>query len=288
MSDVSTADFNDMVRGPQIAWPTVTLSVACFAGLLSLTWLAMMESIPFWLASAGNGILIYFLFSVVHDALHRSVSKFSWFNELLGHISIFFFAPLAPFSLARWIHMQHHRFTNDSKHDPDHFAHKLDWLTPLRWLNLDSYYTIFFLKQESEEVRRKYGARVIFQLILVVSLILSAAYLGYLLEVIVLFIIPTRISSFLTLAMFVYLPHVPFSHTSMVDEYQASSIRSGWEWLLTPLMVYQNYHLMHHLYPRAPFYRMLALWNANLDVHLANNPYFVKTFGTGKSSNPYT
>ncbi len=287
MSDASPADFDDMIRGPQIAWPTVALSVACFTGLFSLTWLAIMESISFWLASIGNGILIYFLFSVVHDALHRSVSKISWFNELLGHFSIFFFAPLAPFSLARWIHMQHHRFTNDFKHDPDHFGHKLDWLTLLRWSNLDYYYTIFFLKQESQEVRRRYGARVVFQLILVVGLILSAAYLGYLLEVIVLFIIPTRISSFLTLAMFVYLPHVPFSHTSMVDEYQASSIRPGWEWLLTPLMVCQNYHLMHHLYPRAPFYRMLKIWNANIDEHLANKPYFVKTFGIEQGLNPY-
>jgi len=271
-----------MVHGPQIAWPTVILFLACLLGLFCLSWLAMDASIPFWLASIGNGILIYFLFGVVHDAMHRSVSKISWFNDSLGHISIFFFAPLATFELGRWIHMRHHRFTNDSQHDPDHFGHKLDWLTPLRWLNIDYYYTLYFLKQEEEHIRRKYLPRLIFQTILIASLILIAAYFGYFFEVIMLFVIPTRISSFLTLGIFVYLPHVPFSHTSMEGEYQASSIRLGWEWLLTPIMAYHNYHLIHHLYPRAPFYRMLMIWHARLDEHLTNDPYFVKTFGIEK------
>jgi beta-carotene hydroxylase len=280
--NISSSDFKKMVQGPQIAWPTVILFVGCFFGLFYVSWLAMEASIPFWLASIGNGILIYFLFSVVHDAMHRSISKISWFNDSLGHIGIFFFAPVAPFNLGRRIHMKHHRFTNDSQRDPDHFGHKLDWLTPLRWLNIDYYYTLYLLQQETPEIQKRHTPRIILQAILIVSLILIAAYFGYLFEVIMLFIIPTRISSFLTLAMFVYLPHVPFSQTSMEDEYQASSIRSGWEWLLTPLMAYQNYHLTHHLYPRAPFYRMLMLWNARLDEHLANDPYFVKTFGVGK------
>jgi hypothetical protein len=38
--------------------------------------------------------------------------------------------------------------------------------------------------------------------------------------------------------------------------YMATTMRFGLEWLLTPLLVYQNYHLIHHLYPEIPFYRM--------------------------------
>ena len=30
------------------------------------------------------------------------------------------------------------------------------------------------------------------------------------------------------------------------------------EWLLTPLMLSQNYHLVHHLHPSVPFYRYVA------------------------------
>lgn len=43
------------------------------------------------------------------------------------------------------------------------------------------------------------------------------------------------------------------------NPFQATTIRRGWEWLLTPLMVYQNYHLIHHLYPTIPFYNYLKV-----------------------------
>jgi len=174
--------------------------------------------------------------------------------------------------------MQHHQHTNDELKDPDDFGHKVDLLTPLRWLNFDYFYTKFFLRQAGK-VRNKYARRIILQALLIVGLLALSGYFGFFYEAIMLWIIPTRISSFLFVTMFVYLPHAPFTHTSAEDEYQASNIRAGWEWLLTPFMAYQNYHLVHHLYPRAPFYRMLQLWNLRLDEHLANEPYFVRTFG---------
>ena len=37
-------------------------------------------------------------------------------------------------------------------------------------------------------------------------------------------------------------------------------MRLGKEWLLGPLLQYQNYHLMHHLFPTTPFYRHARLW----------------------------
>lgn len=277
---IEDPEFRKMTRAPHIAWPTVLLFFACMAGLSIVSSLGLMGELALWVATLVNGVVVYFLFSVVHDASHRAISDISWINESLGHIGLLFFGPFATFNLARWIHMQHHRFTNDVK-DPDYFGHKMDIFTPLRWLNFDYFYTKFFL-QQAGDIRRKYAGRMIAQAILIVGLLCAAAYFGYLLEAVMLWIIPTRISSMLFTAAFVYLPHAPFTHTSMEDEYQASNVRAGWEWLLTPLLAYQNYHLVHHLYPRAPFYRMLTLWNARLDQHLDNDPYIVKTFGQSK------
>lgn len=277
-NEAAKLEFKQLTRPPNIAWPTVILFVACLSGLAGMSFLALTDRIPLAVACLLNGIIVYFLFSVVHDAAHRAVSEITWLNDGIGHIGLFFFGPLAPFNFARWIHMQHHRFANDAVKDPDHFGHKMDLFTPLRWLNFDYFYSKYFLEQAGE-IRRKYAGRVIAQAILIVSLLCATAYYGYFLEALLLWIVPTRISSCLFVAMFIYLPHAPFTHTSVEDEYQASNIRAGWEWLLTPLMAYQNYHLAHHLYPRAPFYRMLTLWNAHLDEHLSNKPYFVKTFG---------
>lgn len=38
------------------------------------------------------------------------------------------------------------------------------------------------------------------------------------------------------------------------------TVRLGWEWLLTPLLQYQNYHLLLHLHPSTPFYNNGRLW----------------------------
>jgi len=277
-NELEMADFQKLTRPPRIAWPTVVLFIACMSGLLAVSGFALAGGLSLFAAALINGIIVYFLFSIVHDAAHRAVSEIPWLNDGIGHIGLFFFGPFAPFDLARWIHMQHHQFANDLLKDPDHFGHQIDFWAPIRWLNFDYFYTKFFLRQAGK-VRNKYATRMVAQALLIVGLLSLSAYFGYLLEAILLWIVPTRISSFLFVAMFVYLPHAPFAHTSVEDEYQAPNIRAGWEWLLTPFMAYQNYHLVHHLYPRAPFYRMLMLWNLRLDEHLANKPYFVKTFG---------
>jgi fatty acid desaturase len=77
---------------------------------------------------------------------------------------------------------------------------------------------------------------------------------------------------------FDFLPHYPHQAKSPDEKYQSTSNRIGWEWLLTPLFIYQNYHLVHHLYPTAPFYRNLKLWHAKKQFHEAQNPALVDAF----------
>ena len=120
--------------------------------------------------------------------------------------------------------------------------------------------------------------RLILQLTFIISIIAVSIYTQSFLELLCLWILPTRVSSFLFVLVFTYLPHVPFLATAAQNKYQASSNREGLEWLFTPLMTFQNYHLVHHLYPRAPFYRMKKLWNLNLDEHLSNDPLIMRNF----------
>ena len=76
-----------------------------------------------------------------------------------------------------------------------------------------------------------------------------------------------------------FLPHFPHETLAKDDRYQSTSNRVGMEWLLTPLFVYQNYHLVHHLYPTVPFYRTIKVWNAQKTFHEAQNPATVDAFG---------
>ena len=42
---------------------------------------------------------------------------------------------------------------------------------------------------------------------------------------------------------------------------------------------HHNYHLMHHLFPAAPFYNYLKIWHLRYDEIIAHDPAIQKTFG---------
>ena len=277
MGNYQQKRIQELVATPLIAWPTVTIFCLCLCLIAMISHLAITEELPLSFATILNGVTIYFLFSAVHDSAHFAISRVSWLNNIFGHVGMLFFGPLAPLDLARWIHNQHHRHTNEPQFDPDFYAHKIDVFTPIRWCFFDYYYTKFFLKQAGS-VRRKFVPRLILQLTLIISIIAVSIYTQSFIEVLCLWILPTRVSSFLFVLVFSYLPHVPFLATAAQNKYRASSNREGLEWLFTPLMTFQNYHLVHHLYPRAPFYRMKKLWNISLDEHLSNDPLIMRNF----------
>ena len=280
LQNVADRHFQRLISAPTIAIPTVLLFVACLSGIATVSYLTIGHRIPLWLGPILNGLVVYFFFSVTHDSAHGAICKIKPINNFFGHVSLLFFGPIATLSLARWIHSQHHRFTNVEAKDPDFFGHKIDAWMPLRWLNFDYFYTSYFLRNADSALVKKLLPGLIFQLSLVVAILSTATWFGYGLEAVLLWLVPSRISSFLFVAMFVYLPHAPFSTTAEEDEFQATSIRMGWEWLLAPLMTFQNYHLVHHLYPGAPFYRMIQIWNARIEFHMSRGPYIIDAFET--------
>ena len=114
-----------------------------------------------------------------------------------------------------------------------------------------------------------------------VAVITVAILAGWLEYYLLLFFIPSRIANFFIAFTFDFLPHYPH-HAHATDEpFRCTSNRVGLEWLLTPVLLSQNYHLVHHLYPTAPFYRYLKIWNAKKNYHLAQNPAITDTFALG-------
>ena len=87
------------------------------------------------------------LFTVSHEASHHSASSGDRLNTWMGRIATPLFAPHAGFSAWRFVHMQHHRFTNESDgRDPDDYTNRGPrWLAPLRWLTVDLWYIVFYV-----------------------------------------------------------------------------------------------------------------------------------------------
>jgi len=286
MSDASTAEslppsevlFKQMLRSPKIAMPTVLMGIAVLIGIGATWYYALQGILPLWAGCLINGFFAYCMFSLAHEGLHRAISETSWLNELIGGIGLFFLLPYAPLPLARWIHMQHHRFTN-GEDDPDRFTHDSPaWQRPFRWSNFDIYYFMYFLRHGGD-VRDKHLRSVLVYVAVLAAIVGIAVYTGYGYEIFMLWLLPTRIGLFFVSLVFVFLPHYPGVVTHQEDQFMATTMRMGWEWLLTPLLVYHNYHLIHHLYPTVPFYKMHDVWHLKYDEPTAGNVSYQKAFG---------
>ncbi len=270
--------FRELKQTPAMSWPALGSFLLGLAMIGVASSMALSGAIPLWGAMLVNGVGLYLVFSIMHESLHRNVSSNLQLNELFGRISLALMIPASPLEIARWAHFQHHRFTS-SEQDPDRFIQDAKWWQiPLRWPNFDMHYLYSFLRNGGKEKKRH--ARILTaQLLVFVTVIATLTYLGYGMEVLFLWFLASRIALFLVAVVFVFLPHYPANITAQENEYQATTIRQGWEWLLTPLFVYQNYHLIHHLYPTVPFYNYIKIWHLKYDELAAQNPAIQTGFG---------
>lgn len=79
---------------------------------------------PFWqIALIPHGIGLVFLFTLEHEATHKTPFASEWWNEIIGRICGFVL--LLPFTWFRYFHLAHHRWTNIPGQDPE-----LDGATP--------------------------------------------------------------------------------------------------------------------------------------------------------------
>ena len=271
--------FNALKEEPEFAWPTIILFLICAGFMFGATWAAIYGHISYLAACLINGTSGYFLFSPMHDAIHSSVGRSKKLNLWVGRITFLYFSSLVAFELMRFIHFRHHRNANGEGDEADNIVQSGPaWLRPLKWPFIDLIYGWKYLGYWKDRPKSETRSVIIMFLTTLVVwpwLIIN----GYLMELLMFWIIPQRISFFFISFIFVYLPHVPNEISEKEDAYRATSIREGMEWFLSPLMMYQNYHLVHHLYPNVPFYRLVKIWNSRLDEHLSHDPAVVSTLG---------
>lgn len=94
-------------------------------GAISLCGIWIYNQAPLWqIVLAIQGILLLFLFTLLHETSHKTPFKTSWINTLVGHVCGFvLFLPATWF---RYFHFAHHRFTQIPGKDPELDAPKPD------------------------------------------------------------------------------------------------------------------------------------------------------------------
>lgn len=279
------ARFKALQAKPDVAWPTLAVFVAGWALVLVLGQLTLIDRVlPIAIGGVLAGIVGYFLFSPIHDALHRSASKHLWINDLIAIGTVNIMLPYASHKMLRWGHMQHHRHTNEPGKDPDKFLTDRWHATLTAWPFFELFYVPDYWQHRHERPRAEV-IQVFTQLVLG-SLLLAFMAWWQGLDFFLYWLIASRLTLWLIVAVFVYLPHQPHTVLQKDAPYQATLLRDGWEWLLTPVMAYQNWHLVHHLYPNVPFYRYRQVWKAREAFHEAQRPARVRAFQLVPDSAP--
>lgn len=264
---------------PKLARPTIGIYVTALTAFVISTLAAIGGYAPIWVTIPVNATVVFVMFTVVHDASHYSVSSKRWVNGLVGRLAFAFVSPMISFPSFGFIHIEHHRHSNDDENDPDTFAsHGPAWQLPFRWATLDFFYGAYYIRHVRSRPTAEVAETAV-MLTLSVAGLTAAIVTGNLWILAVVFLIPQRIGISVLGWWFDWLPHHGLEDTQRSNRYRATRARVGMEWLFTPLMLSQNYHLVHHLHPSVPFYRYLRTWRRNEEAYLERDASIATVFG---------
>jgi beta-carotene hydroxylase len=207
--------------------------------------------LPDWPAFTLNVIALHLAGTVIHDASHNVAHKDRIINAAMGHASALILGFAYPV-FAR-VHMQHHANVNDPKNDPDHFVSTWGplWLIAPRFF----YHEFFFFQRR---LWRKFELLEWFLSRLAMGCVVWFAaahdHLGYVMNF---WFTPALVVGLALGLFFDYLPHRPFHERSRWKN--ARVYPNAW---LNVLILGQNYHLIHHLWPSIPWYKVQPAYYA--------------------------
>ena len=235
-----------------IAWPTLLFFVAVFGAWIAVAALAWYGILGWAPVLALQTLLAYLIFTPLHEASHGNIAgrdtRLRSLEEGVGWLSGI--PLLAPYPAFRKLHLEHHGHTNDEEKDPDFWvAGNTRWAVLWRCFTiLPHYYWRILVGILRSPVTR--DAAVVVTLGVYAILALALTFAGHGLWVLTAWVGPALIATAVLAFVFDWLPHQPHQER---DRYRNSRI------LLFPglgvLLTNQNFHLVHHLYPRIPFYR---------------------------------
>ncbi|MEO1084621.1 MAG: fatty acid desaturase, partial [Acidobacteriota bacterium] len=235
-----------------IAWPTLLMAVVVLAGWVGVAALAWRGAIGLGAAFCLQTVLAYLAFTPLHEASHGNIAgrerRLKGLERTLGWLSG---VPLlVPFPAFRKLHLDHHGHTNDHEQDPDFWvAGDSRWAVLGRCLTIlpHYYWRIVAGAVRSPSTRDSASIGALLGYAALAAAFTAAGHGAWVLAT---WVGPALLAAALLAFAFDWLPHHPHSERS---RYRNSRI------LLYPglglLLASQNLHLIHHLYPRIPFYR---------------------------------
>lgn len=251
----------------KLALPTIALAASVFTAYTLTLILTLTGNCPLIVGVPAIAVFTYLSYTVLHESAHGSISgshkNLRWLNEALGYIAGWII--MIPLTAHRHEHLAHHRHTNEPDADPDYIVSGITrsplhaaWYATRVYVGQFTYY--FDNRWQSAPRKQNIAFCLETALIFVPRLALLASPLW--LEAASVFGLAWLLGLGLTVYLFAYLVHRPHENSGRFVD--TSTIEAGWRpvnKIITLLWVYQNYHSIHHLFPRVPFYQYPSLFS---------------------------
>ena len=246
------------VRG--LAWPTLIMAASEIASFALISGFTITGALPVWAAALLNLPVYFVLYTGLHETAHRNYhgrnKAMRWVNHVYGVIigCIMFY----PYSMHDYIHLTHHANTNDPEKDPDawmrghSFAAVFARAATLSW----RYWSFTISNKLKEPGGGKFLAKIALQftptLIALTALIAAGLWQVALFAWFGSLVVAVGILG----VCFDWIVHHPHKDKSLLGGTRVFAARTGWKrHALKAALLGQNYHLIHHIHPRTPFYR---------------------------------
>ena len=250
------------VKSNLIAGIHVLGHVTCMALLI---W-PIIARVPFWkLVMLPLGIVTIFLFTLLHETIHRNAFVQNWLNQLVARICGFLI--LVPATWFRQFHLEHHRETQNPDKDPELASPRPATLRQFLWhitglpLWASLCGSLFNSAAGKMETYIPQSSRRDVRIEAIISLGLYGVLAGvsfYYQNPVLLFIwvIPVLLGQPF-LRLYLLAEHAMCPHS---DNMLENSRTTHTNWLVRKLSWNMPYHVEHHAYPGVPFYQLPKLY----------------------------
>ncbi len=231
-------------------------------------WMVTLAGGTAWLLAAWvpYGIALAFLFSPLHECVHRTAFRTRRLNDLAAVICGFML--LLPASSFRCFHFAHHRYTNDPHRDPElaaekpqtvkHYAITMTGLGSYWWPQIRDLVTHAAGRADEPWIDARQRQKIVTEArlhLLAYAIIAAAALVLGSTLILTLWILPIMIGM-VFLRLFLLAEHTGCAPTSdMLANTRTTLTSSAVKFLAWNM----SYHCEHHLYPAVPFHNLPQL-----------------------------
>jgi beta-carotene hydroxylase len=272
----------------RVAWPTVIIGLLLVVAYVAVVGSALAGLLPLWIAVPLVAVVTYLSYTILHDSVHGSIGgntrSFRWLNKAMGYLAAWI--TMIPLTAHRYEHMAHHRHANDEEHDPDyHMGGMRDSLAaPVRvalqaWVSQFTWYA----RHRWADAPARQNLVLCLEVAAAILPRLALILAGYWLEGLALFVLAWIIGAIILIYLFAYVVHRPYEQvgryvdTATILPPESPTLRAAVNWL----WMFQNYHSIHHLFPRVPFYKYAELYEDIEDVLVAKHAPIYSISGRG-------